>query len=507
MHRLRVDFQKPDNESAWSEKGFREDLESALHEICPAAKLVVDEGTDEIPLKGHVELELQGLCLTKYCAHQAGCNLLIDLTRETTRGGNLPTTTISQGVWTEVFAGEESEVTWRAPYYLNARGLDWPAENCPDLGCDWCFYKPHPPAALLAHELIHAWHHQIGEYCQEFGAEAPEEICTVQSENQLRWEMGKPARCSYMGTCLEFPSPDSDLTWQVPAEYCDGGAHQNSYDCVLLRKTEDRGDCGCSSSVALNLTKAARRILCWVKGIILHPVSGIGKRHFRSPDWKPESGFEEMFGRHLSSLPEPSHGREMEALAKSLVRARIDAVDGRLEKLLDRTLQELVGESRESMVFEALSVHGAYDLIAQFSLPSETLMVTTLGYPSKARKPPSTSRAPVKVFSLEPGERFSVGRFSGDDPELTVPEGIGGTFEGTDGGAEFLQLKSPNTKEDPTAVATRNLGIAASSTYRKERGALAPEDVLRWEAMKEAMRWGQRTLERKRRTSKPGRLS
>ena len=148
---------------------------------------------------------------------------------------------ISQQPFNDYYDVDPGLVYWRPPYYVHARGWKLDTEDCPGLECDPCFYGPHPPAALLAHEMIHAWHDQLGKYCEDSDATAPEEICTAQSENQIRVEMGKRIRCSYDGVCLNFPDPDDTRTWQLDAPDCIGGV----YECTLLNIHEDRGGCGC----------------------------------------------------------------------------------------------------------------------------------------------------------------------------------------------------------------------------------------------------------------------
>ena len=200
-------------------------------------------------------------------------------------------------------------------------------------------------------------------------------------------------------------------------------------------------------------------VICWLKGVVLKPFLGSAKRRFDAMNWRDQSGFNEMYDRYFEASPDQSKRREMEALMRFLVLQRRESVDRELRRGLGGDLQAVFSESENAIVLEILSVHGAYDLIAQLSVQSQEFLVTTLAPPSRDQSQRPASKDRLTVLPLEAKESLSVAEILAGEKGPDFREGIGGDFDGIDGGAEFLQVK---LQGEVRAVATRNLSIAAS---------------------------------------------
>lgn len=481
-----MDFKAPGDDRCWNASLFREDLEQALKEICPGAELVVDTySSNGEPSTGHVELDSETLCSSKYCAHRAGCNLLIDLLRKPIQVDEiLPNTVIVQSDVDQFWPGTPMKVEWVPPYHLLCSGTEWPWEDCQQPHCQGCYRGPQPLAALLAHELIHAWHHQKGEYCSPSpaGWKEPEEICTVQAENQIRWEMGGPTRCSYGTHCIVFPEPNSDLTWQVSDPGCTGGAHDGKYDCILLDPYKDQANCGCGRYGLSLWSVVKKHAYCWLKAA----QSLLLREKPRIPsvpeDWRERSGFDSMYRAYLDPLPDDSKYREMEWLTEFLVARRNELVGEVLEGLFDH--------SRDAFVLERVTPHGAYTLISYFSTPKGDRFITNLRPPNRGREPPTDNDGRLTDVLLAPDPGRAARSLLSGDRIREMPDRIGGLFGLADGGADFLQVKSGGQVK---VMAGRNLRQAVIPDLDEERRDRDPDDSLRWAAVRAILEWGRRT--------------
>ncbi len=486
MHRMTVDFSAPDEDPCWNATFFFSDLEEALEAICPAAELVVDTNSaDGAPSTGHVELDFGTICASKYCDHRAGCNLLIELLRRPIDANEiLPNTLIKQNDVNQFTPTSPMKVEWKPPYYIRCSGLEWPWEDCRPPECVGCYKGPQPLAAILAHELIHAWHHQIGEYCYSGikGWEAPEEICTVQAENQIRWEMAEPARCSYAGHCIVFPIPGPDLTWQVPEADCTKGANSGKYDCILLDPNADKANCGCRPFRPNLWDLVKRRFYCWLTRAFPSFFKDQPQERFIPMDWRERSGFDAMYRDHLDPLPADSRRHEMEGLTEFLMQRR--------NRLVGESLEESFAEARDAFILETVSVHGAYTLVSCFSTPEGERFITNLRRPFTGREPPPTSGSELTDVVLDGGGGRSARGVLGRNAVAGIPEGIGGVFGLVDGGAEFLQWKSGGAAR---AMATRDLRSAVAPEAGGDRRNGYADDLLRWAGVRAILEWGRET--------------
>jgi hypothetical protein len=157
--------------------GFRQDVETALDEICPCSMISVDGGT---AVSGDQEWSVIGTAppdCACYCKHRIACNLLQDVI------GNDQVTWIRSSKGGNGYDWDSHTVYWNleAPklpseYYEGATGYT------------------DDSSLRLAHELVHALR-DGNDPAAGYGD--PEEFIAVRGTNQIRKEMGHPLRTHY----------------------------------------------------------------------------------------------------------------------------------------------------------------------------------------------------------------------------------------------------------------------------------------------------------------------
>lgn len=174
------------------DQGRQDSLANALNQLCPCFEWYVkSDGTVGNRPRDLNEEELCD-CLRK---HTVGCNLLGDLAgAEDTVDINGTTGGNSQD------GDPEIVVEWN-PSEM---------EGGPNSSGD----RKRPPSVGLAHELIHA-HHEINGNDRTDGDVAgglqDEEQQTTRGENQIREELGEPARVRYGGMNIDSTKVDTTL--------------------------------------------------------------------------------------------------------------------------------------------------------------------------------------------------------------------------------------------------------------------------------------------------------
>jgi hypothetical protein len=417
------------------------DVLGGLKEICPCREVDVGGGITA----GIVTVTLGDasdcVCLCKY---PASCNLLNALDQW------------SESVLVIEAAGNQ--------YDPDDNRLFWdPTTTDTGVDEDMCGGNEIPASLILAHEMIHAHHDQLGKSLDDLWLE---EYATVRGENQIRLEQCRPPRLTYGGQKVpQLTQPDIDASDPGTCA-CGGGSSGFSIMRYLRCFADFSGQCENRAVGLRNLFQIA----------LLGDRPTPEGRHMRE-----RSEFEAYFRGADASIVERVR------LADSL--RRRSPLWERVERLKQRTWA-----SGGGFVLEGVDATGRYRVIAIWTEPpgssgrepNRLLLATNLsireGWSPDQQDTPFVGRVGDLLeyrIPLEPGRGPAP-----FDPVLPpfVP-GIGGKSSVADGTVQFV------TAQDRDSARSMALfGYTHPGFHGVWKEPDDPVDLERWRAVNLAYR-------------------
>ena len=455
---------------------FANDVVTALDSICPG-----------VTLKDRT-VETTGVVCGGYCQQPAGCNLIQALVDCTETVQIVPAEDLS-AVPDNFYVGSTRTIEW----YRDSGTKDF-CEDCPPDRED----DVHPNEAILAHELIHAWHHCPPNPTYLYDAYAQhEELCAVCGENVIRREMGLVERCRYNeASACSACGTATTAVWESTF----------GYDCVLPDGSDKRDDCDCAAEKEAGDNEDAPKDstndkesestdgdgclvawLCWIVRWVRRIAQMCERRH-RTPvrrfralpkDYLLLSDFD-------SILPGDSPLEQgIKSAAKLLVLKRRRESSPELERWFHR--------SDDATMLEIVYLSGGYRVILAAVTPERAVFGSNLTLQLVNRRSviggvPGDLRLhvlpPVQALALE--QMLQTPTFGASS------NGIAGRTDIADGHVIFLRVKAGGEIRRTAFKGGTFSGDMSSDVGRP----VEPDEGPKWDAINTVLEFGIRELER-----------